>query len=238
MPSPPALSLVVPTVDEAGGVRETLDGIRRALEGRAFEAIVVDDSSSDGTAELVAAEAARDPRLRLLSRPRRSGGLASAVRAGFEAARGGRLGTLNADGSHDPSDLPLLLAALDEGAELAVASRYAPGGEIRAWPWRRRLLSAAGTALVRLALGTGVSDPLSGYYLLERRLYERVRDSWRPEGFKSLPELIARGRPERAVEVPTRFRDRASGESKLGPAAAAATARALLRLALARGGGA
>ena len=137
--------------------------------------------------------------------------LASSVALGFSAGRGAILASLNADGSHDPADLPRLLDALGTGAEVAIGSRYAPGGRIENWPWRRRILSRAGTLAARATLGLTVRDPLSGYYALTRKAAARAEGA---RGFKVLLEVLARGRP-RAVEVPIVFRDRVRGASKM-----------------------
>jgi dolichol-phosphate mannosyltransferase len=231
----PELTLVVPTYEERGNIGELLEGARAALDGRSWELLVVDDGSPDGTAEEAALFAAREPRVRVIERRAGERDLAASVALGFGAGRGRYLGSMNADGSHDPADLPRLLAALDGGAEAAIGSRYAPGGAVGAWPWGRRALSALGTAAVRSALGLEVRDPLSGYYLVTREVFERSGRLARARGFKVLLELLARGRPAAAVEVPIVFRDRRRGRSKMSTRAAWQALAGLWRLSRTRG---
>lgn len=235
MPEPsPELTLVVPTYQERGNIAELLEGARAALAGRRWELIVVDDGSPDGTAAEAAAFAAREPRVRVLERRDSPRDLARSVALGFGAGSGRFLGSMNADGSHDPADLPRLLAALDGGAQAAIGSRYAPGGAVGAWPWRRRALSLAGTAAARAALGLSARDPLSGYYLVTREVFERAGRLKDARGFKVLLELLARGRPERVVEVPIAFRDRRRGRSKMSARAAWQALAGLWRLSRTR----
>jgi dolichol-phosphate mannosyltransferase len=226
----PELTLVVPTYEERGNIGELLEGARAALEGRRWELLVVDDGSPDGTAAEASAFAAREPRVRVIERREGPRDLARSVALGFGAGRGRRLGSMNADGSHDPADLPRLLAALDGGAQAAVGSRYAPGGAVGAWPWRRRALSSLGTAAARLALGLEVRDPLSGFYIVEREVFERAGRLEAARGFKVLLELLARGRPARVAEIPIAFRDRRRGRSKMSARAAWQALTGLWRL--------
>ncbi len=186
------------------------------MAGRDYEIIVVDDDSPDGTAEVAARFAQTDSRVKVMIRREKPRDLASSVALGFSAGRGSILASLNADGSHDPADLPRLLDALGDGVEVAIGSRYAPGGRIENWPWRRRILSWAGTLAARAALGLTVRDPLSGYYALSRKVAAQAEGA---RGFKILLELLARGRP-RALEVPIVFRDRMRGASKMSGRAA------------------
>jgi dolichol-phosphate mannosyltransferase len=233
-PSAPELTLVVPTYEERENIVELLEGARAALAGRDWELLVVDDASPDGTAAAAEAFAAREPRVRVVVRRVLPRDLASSVAQGFAEGRGRRLGSMNADGSHDPADLPRLLAALDGGAEAAVGSRYAPGGAVASWPWRRRALSGAGTAFARAALGLSVRDPLSGFYMVDRAVFERAGRLESARGFKVLLELLARGKPARVVEVPIAFRDRRRGKSKMNARAAWQALSGLWRLSRGR----
>ncbi len=145
---------------------------------------------------------------------RRAGkaGLASAVVAGFAAARGDTLVVMDADLSHPPEVVPSLLAAIEGGADLAIGSRYVKGGGAMDWPLRRRIVSRVaclmGNALVP------VRDSTSGFFALRRGVIDGV--TLNPIGFKIGFEVMARGRYARAVEVPYVFRDRELGRSKFG----------------------
>jgi len=99
--------------------------------------------------------------------------------------------------------------------ELVVGSRRIPGGGAEAWTWYRRGLSSLGTWVARRCLRVDLADPLSGFFTMDRRFYERVRDRVNPRGYKILLECYVRGRPTSAVELPYRFRNRHQGYSKL-----------------------
>jgi dolichol-phosphate mannosyltransferase len=139
-------------------------------------------------------------------------GLASAVVAGFAAAKGEVLVVMDADLSHPPAVVPSLLDAVANGADLAVGSRYVRGGGTKDWPLRRRVVSRVaclmGNALVP------IRDSTSGFFALRRPVIDGVRLN--PIGFKIGFEVMARGRYRRAVEVPYTLRDRELGRSKFG----------------------
>jgi dolichol-phosphate mannosyltransferase len=204
------LSVVVPTYNEAGSVTGLAERLHTALAGREWELVIVDDGSPDRTADVAAALAPRIP----TNVVRRAGkaGLASAVVAGFQAARGDILVVMDADLSHPPETVPALIDAIERGADLAVGSRYVRGGGVMDWPLKRRVVSRIaclmGNALVP------VRDATSGFFALRRSVIEGV--TLNPIGFKIGFEVIARGRYKTAVEVPYTFRDRELGASKFG----------------------
>jgi len=204
------LSVVVPTYNEAGSVPKLAERLHAALGARDWELVIVDDGSPDGTADIAAALAPRIP----TNVVRRAGkaGLASAVIAGFAAARGDILVVMDADLSHPPELVPALLSAIEDGADLAVGSRYVAGGGVEDWPLKRQIVSRVaclmGNALVP------VRDATSGFFALRRSVIDGV--TLNPIGFKIGFEVIARGRYRSVVEVPYTFRDRELGASKFG----------------------
>ena len=204
------LSVVVPTYNEAGSLPMLAERLAAALAGRDWELIVVDDGSPDGTADLAEALAPRIP-VRVVRRAGKAG-LASAVVAGFDAARGEVLLVMDADLSHPPEVVPALADAIASGADLAVGSRYVRGGGVEDWPLKRRVVSRAaclmGNALVP------VRDATSGFFALRRSVIDGVKLN--PIGFKIGFEVVARGRYDRVVEIPYTFRDRELGASKFG----------------------
>lgn len=140
-PSRPVdVSVLLPTYCEAENVRLLLPSLRVALAGRDAELLVLDDASPDGTADVADALAPDFARSIRRTGPR---GLAHAVLEGFRLARGRSLVVMDADLSHPPEIVPRLLAALDDGADLAVGSRYVPGGGTEGWAGSRRLISCA-----------------------------------------------------------------------------------------------
>jgi dolichol-phosphate mannosyltransferase len=207
-----SLSIVVPTYNERAGLPDLLDAVldvfrRHELDG---EIIVVDDNSPDGTGDVAEAYASRAP-VRVV---RRAGklGLGTAVMAGFAVARGSVLGVIDADQSHPPEVLPRLLAALDAtGADIAIASRYVPGGGAANWPLGRHVMSRLACLMARPV--TSVHDATSGFFLIAR---DAVRDAQIVSGgFKICLELLVRSAPRLVVEVPYIFTDRTAGESKM-----------------------
>jgi dolichol-phosphate mannosyltransferase len=202
------ISVVVPTYNEAASLPDLAARLSRALDGRSWELIVVDDGSPDGTANVAEGLAPRIP-VQVVRRPGKLG-LASAVVDGFAAAAGEVLVIMDADLSHPPEVVPRLVDAIDAGADIAVGSRYVSGGGTVDWPLRRRVISRVaslmGNALVP------VHDATSGFLAMRRRVVEGVHLD--PIGFKIGFEIVARGRYERVIEVPYMFRDRQVGASK------------------------
>ena len=204
------LSVVVPTYNEAGSLPTLAERLQVALAGRDWELIVVDDGSPDGTADIAAALAPRIP-VHVIRRAGKAG-LASAVVAGFEAARGDVLLVMDADLSHPPEVVPALADAIANGADLAVGSRYVKGGGVMDWPLRRRVVSRVACLMGNLLVP--VRDATSGFFALRRAVIDGVRLN--PIGFKIGFEVIARGHYQKVAEVPYTFRDRELGASKFG----------------------
>lgn len=225
------LALVIPTRYEAGNILVLLQRLRGALDCTPIpcEILVVDDDSRDGLAEAVAAVARIDPRVRLLVR-RGERGLSGATLHGWQHSDAEILGVMDADLQHPPELLPALLAAILDGCDLAVASRYTPGGRLPGWSPVRRLVSAAAIALARPLLRHGfrVHDPLSGFFLIRRRCLDGV--SFEKTGFKLLLEILARARIRSLEEIPFRFGCRQAGRSKAGVKTALDYAALLARL--------
>lgn len=227
-----SLSVVVPTYNEAENAVPLVQRVTTALAGVDFELILIDDST-DGTERVLRGLAQGDPRLRIVHRTGRRG-LASAVTEGIALAKGDVVCVLDADLQHPPEALPALREALEQtGADLAIASRYVPGGSYELTV-RRRIVSRVATMLARTLLGRArsVSDPLSGFFAFRRAVVDGVR--LQPIGFKILLEILVRGRIARVVEVPYRFEARGAGESKLTPAQNLDYLRHLLTLSTVR----
>jgi dolichol-phosphate mannosyltransferase len=212
------LSLAIPTLNEAENIGELVARLVRLLEpelGDAYELIVVDDDSSDRTWEIALNLVATYPRLRVI---RRQGerGLGSAVIRAWQVARGEVLGVMDADLQHPPEANLELLAVIERGADLAVASRHVEGGGLSDWSLFRRLASR-GAQLLGLLLLPGVlgriSDPMSGYFMLRRSALEGIE--LHPVGYKILIEVVARARIRWIDEVGYVFRERTDGKSKV-----------------------
>jgi dolichol-phosphate mannosyltransferase len=205
------ISVIVPTYNEAGSLPLLVDRLAKALTGREWELVVVDDGSPDGTADLAEKLGATNP-VRVLRRPGKAG-LASAVIAGMSEARGDALVVMDADLSHPPETVPQLLEAIESrDADLAVGSRYVRGGATMDWPLRRRVVSRIACMMGNVLVP--VRDATSGFFAVRRAALDGVRLN--AIGFKIGLEVIARAKAARIVEVPYTFRDRELGASKFG----------------------
>lgn len=213
---PALLSIIVPTYREAANVAAVVDALDRALPGIGWEVIFVDDDSPDGTAARVRELAAADPRIRCLRRVGRRG-LASACVEGMLASTAPYLAVMDADLQHDEALLPVMLDLLrrDE-AELVIGSRYLFTDEVAGWNRRRHGMSRLATRLANTILPTGVTDPMSGFFMLRRELLDAAVHRLSNLGFKILLDLLASlPTPPRVRELPYAFRNRQHGESKL-----------------------
>jgi len=226
--------VVIPTYNEALTIETVLLGIRQALPHASV--LVVDDGSPDGTADLVET-LALDPAVgpvAVLRRPAKAG-LGTAYRAGFAWGLDRGFTTIvemDADLSHDPVALPALVAAVEGGADLAVGSRYVPGGATPGWPRRRRLLSRLGGVYASAVLRLGVRDATSGFRAYSADVLRRVDpDTLTASGFAFQIETTWRVRAAGVSisEVPIRFVDRVLGESKMSGAVVGEALRLVLR---------
>ena len=239
-PQPPSgagqsVSIVVPTFREAANLPALAERVHAALAGIAvdWELLLADDDSDDGS-EAVVAELARRLPIRIETRREPPRDLSRSVLFGIRHARFDRIVVMDADLSHPPERIVELLRTLDGDCDMALGSRYAPGGAVdRAWsPWRL-LGSRMATLLVRPLVGC--SDPMSGFFAIDRHAIPNP-STLRPIGFKIALELMVRGRL-RVKEVPIGFRDRSRGKSKLGRRQQIEFLRHLYRLYLFRHGG-
>jgi dolichol-phosphate mannosyltransferase len=214
--TPVEVSIVIPTFNESGNVSRLLDLLEQALRGISYEAIFVDDDSPDGTAEAVRAIAQRDPRVRVLRRIGRSG-LASACVEGMMTASAPYVAVMDADLQHDERILPeMLRRAREDRLDIVVGSRNVAGGGMGDFAAERVALSGWGRKISQLVCRSEVSDPMSGFFLADRRFLEEVIYDVSAIGFKILVDLLASAkRPVRLGEVPYTFRNREEGESKL-----------------------
>jgi dolichol-phosphate mannosyltransferase len=214
---PPLLTIVVPCFNEAANVIPMAERLDAALDGIAWEVIFVDDDSPDGTAAIARGLAEKDARVRCIRRIGRRG-LASACIEGMMASSAPYVAVIDGDLQHDETILPKMLEALRSGtAEVAIGSRHVQGGEAAEGfsPVRQRI-SEGGTALARAMLPVRVEDPMSGFFMLPRPIFEELAPRLTGRGFKILVDiLLSAGRKLRVAEVPYTFRPRVAGDSKL-----------------------
>jgi dolichol-phosphate mannosyltransferase len=231
------LALVIPTLCEADNIGGLLDHVRSVLDpvGISYEILVVDDDSQDGTGEVVSAIARKDARVHLLVRKGQRG-LSGAVLYGWQNTDAGILGVMDADLQHPPELLPQLIAAIQAGSDIAIGSRYTPGGELGAWNPFRKLLSAAAVWVTWPIQRAGIraKDPMTGFFLVRRSCIDGI--TFQRFGFKLLLEVLVRGRISSVAEVPFAFGSRYRGASKAGFRVGWDYARLLARLYAARCG--
>ncbi|HYZ11172.1 MAG TPA: apolipoprotein N-acyltransferase [Actinomycetota bacterium] len=220
LPEDHRVAVILPTYNERETVEEVVERVLTVSDR--VDVTVVDDSSPDGTGDLVRKMADREPRVTLLERPEK-GGLAGAYLDGFAAALAEGYDVvveMDADLSHRPEDLPGLLAAA-RGHHLVLGSRYVPGGRVRNWSLFRRVLSRGGNLYVRMLLGLPLADATSGFRAYRREaLRELVARRLRSEGYAFQVELAYRGwrRGLVVAEVPITFEERRHGQSKISRA--------------------
>lgn len=225
--SAPETSIIVPTYREVEALPDLIERVARVREAHPsiVELLIVDDDSQDGTEALIAARP--EPWLKLIVRTE-DRGLSQAVLAGLRAARGDLLVVMDADLSHPPEAIVEMQRLIGAGADFVVASRYIEGGTTADdWGLLRFINSRIATALARPL--TAISDPMSGFFALPRRVFEAARDP-NPLGYKIGLELLVRCNCRNVKEIPIHFANRTRGESKLTAKQQLLYVRHLLRL--------
>jgi dolichol-phosphate mannosyltransferase len=207
------ISLVIPTYNERDNIIPLVERLSQVMDGHLYEILLVDDNSTDGTVETAAGLAAKYP-VKVLVR-KRERGLATAVLHGFKYARGNIIGVMDADLQHPPEVNAALLKAIENGADMAVASRYIPGGGCPNWGLVRRVISKGALSLAHVFLPSTrkVKDPMSGFFMFKSEGLDQI--IFKPIGYKILLEMLVMGKFQNVVEVPFIFEDRSSGRSKM-----------------------
>jgi dolichol-phosphate mannosyltransferase len=215
--------IVIPTYNEADNLVPLVTAVRAAIAG---SILIVDDNSPDGTGHIADGLAAAHPEVHVLHRPAKAG-LAAAYVAGFRlalAAGAEYVLEMDADFSHDPADLPRLLDAARDGADVVLGSRYVPGGRVEGWSLDRQILSRAGGAYARVVLGSEVRDLTGGFKCFRADALRAIGlDDLAADGFAFQVEATFRAARAglRIEEVPIVFHERRAGRSKMSPAIAA-----------------
>ena len=219
MVRPVARQLVcIPTYNEAGNILALVEQVHAAAPE--LDVLVIDDASPDGTGDLVRDRMLKDAHLEVMARPRKLGlGTAYMVGFAFGLQHGyATVTTMDADFSHPPDRIPALLQAVDEGANVAIGSRYVPGGAIRGWAINRRVLSATANSVARTLLRLRTHDCTGGFRCYSVRAVQfLVTQPLRSSGYSALVELLTRCERARmaVVEVPITFTERTEGKSKI-----------------------
>jgi dolichol-phosphate mannosyltransferase len=221
----PQLAVIVPTYKERDNVAPLYDKVTAALGDIPFEFIVVDDNSPDGTAAVVKEMARRHSNVRCIHRIGRRG-LSSAVVEGISASAAPYFAVIDADHQHDERILPQMLDKALAGDDIVVGTRYAGAGQVgEGLSKTREAGSRFATQLSGLVTGESLSDPMSGFFLMKRDVFDEIAGSLSSEGFKILLDIVVsasgklkrEGRELKIGEVPYTFRPRNAGESKMSP---------------------
>ncbi len=221
--------VVIPTYDERANVAPMVAAV---LKTPGVELLFVDDNSPDGTGAVIDEITAKEPRVHCLHREKKEG-LGRAYIAGFRAALemgAERVVQMDCDFSHDPNDLPRLLA---EDADLVIGSRYVPGGATPGWPFKRRFISRAGGAFIRVVTGMPLRDPTGGFKCWKTSTLKRIDfETVASKGYSFQLEMNHRTWKAGCVirEIPISFSDRVQGYSKITPGIATESIRIALHL--------
>jgi dolichol-phosphate mannosyltransferase len=212
----PELSIIVPTFNEQANIPILVERLARLLTSCDWEIVFVDDNSPDGTAAAARAIGETDSRVRCIRRIGRRG-LAGACLEGMLSSQARYVAVMDADLQHDEAQLVPMLDTLRTGrADLVVASRYLEGGSAAGLSKQRSRVSRWSTALVHHLLGIELTDPMSGHFMIRRDAVEELAPALSSQGFKILLDIMATARGRlRTVELPSEFRERQHGESKL-----------------------
>jgi dolichol-phosphate mannosyltransferase len=215
-PSTAELAVVIPVLNECDNVALMVERLTRALAGIRWEAIFVDDDSPDGTADVVRALARLQSNIRCVQRLARRG-LASACIEGILSSAAPYVAVMDGDLQHDEALLPQMLAKIKaERLDVVVASRYIEAGSVGEWQHSRIVISDVAGRLGRLVVKAHLTDPMSGYFMVERNAFTAAMRSLSGQGFKILLDLFASSpQPLKFAEVPLTFRQRLYGDSKL-----------------------
>ena len=214
--SKPDVVVCLPTYNEAA----TVSPMATAIAGLGYRVLIIDDNSPDGTGAIAGRLAASSPAITVIHRPAKHG-LGRAYAAGFDVARGMSakvICQIDCDFSHDPNDLPRLIEQVAGGADVAIGSRYVPGGSVPDWSLGRRVLSIGGNLYARLMLGMVVRDATAGFRAYRTAALRSLSPAdCEASGYGFQVEMTYRATRSgmTVVEVPITFRDRIEGTSKM-----------------------
>lgn len=210
------LSIVIPTYNEREVIISTIEKIRTILSKKYdYEIIVTDDDSPDRTWELVRKTYAKVKNVWSIRRQNEKKGLSPSVIEAFKKANGDSFLVTDADAQHDLSKIPDMIEA-SKKADIVIGSRFIPGGSVQGWSTKRILISKVAALMARPLLKQNISDPMSGFFLIKKKLFEKVKGRINPEGYKILLELLFAAPKAKINEVAYCFGLRQAGKSKLG----------------------
>ena len=213
-------SIIIPTYNEKENIGKLLSKLESVLADMDYEIIVADDDSPDMTWKEVAEFAEKNSRISLIRREGKERGLSQSIVDGFNNAEGEIFAVMDGDLQHDESFLPQMLQEGEE-YDLVLGTRHSDGGRIEAeWPFLRRAASRTATFAAKIILGISVTDPMSGYFVVRKEIYDGIKVRLNPRGFKIFLEILFQSRRHypalKIKETGIIFRPRTAGKSKLG----------------------
>jgi dolichol-phosphate mannosyltransferase len=208
------LSIILPTYNEKDSIIRTIESIKKVIpKNQKYEIIVADDNSPDKTWDLVNKTYSKSKNIYSIRRMKNRG-LAPAVIEGFENAKGDYLAVMDADGQHDEKILPLMIKAIKKN-DLVIGSRFVKGGSVEGWSKKRLAGSKAAAALAKPLLKNKVNDPMSGFFMLTKELFNKVKPKLDGMGYKILLDILFQTKKIKIEEIGFKFRIRDAGESKI-----------------------
>ncbi len=230
------ISIIIPTYNESKNILQVLKSIGENLPNRILtEAIIVDDSSPDGTGKIVedyinGVKKIANYTIDVIHRKAKSG-LSSAILKGIQHANGDTIVVMDSDFSHSPQIIPRLLDTLKKyQCDIVVASRYVKGGKIKEWSLKRKLLSKIATLIAKKGLGVKITDPMSGFFAFKRQIIKGLK--FDAIGYKMLLEILVKTKGASVKEIPYTFTDRKFGSSKVTMSVALEYAKSVWKLYL------
>jgi len=215
----PQISIIVPTYNESQNVIDVLKSIHNNIpRGFSTETIIVDDNSPDGTGQIVDEYISglvrfTENTIKIIHRKAKNG-LASAILNGIQNAKADTIVVMDSDFSHPPQIIPKLVSAIKQYKyDIAIASRYTKGGNVKGWSFRRRIISKVATIIAKKSLGIKSKDPMSGFFAFKKNLIKGL--SFDGIGYKVLLEILVKTKDVKIKEIPYTFHDRKLGSSKL-----------------------
>ncbi|MBF0434827.1 MAG: polyprenol monophosphomannose synthase [Magnetococcales bacterium] len=211
----PELAIVIPTYNESKNIKPLVARLDQTLDGIDWQVLFVDDDSPDNTADVVTELGRSHARVACLKRVGEKG-LSSACIAGMRHVCAPVYAIMDADLQHDETRLPLMLEQIRVGADLCIGTRYSSGGSVGEWGMVRQVISRSATWMTNFLLGTRLSDPMSGFFMVTDNVMHHVFKDLEGQGFKILLDIVVHARQDIVIrEVPFTFRPRVAGESKL-----------------------
>ena len=211
------LTIIIPTYNERDNISPLVKTIDAALPNESWGILFVDDDSTDGTLDAIREVISTDKRVELIHRIGRRG-LSSACIDGMSACTSPYMAVMDGDLQHDETLLRFMLSSIkNENLDLVIGSRYIEGGSVGRWKWTRKATSSIAVGLSKIVLNYDIKDPMSGFFMLRRELFEQAKPHLNGGGFKILLDIIVSSPKEiNFRELPFTFRSRLSGSSKLG----------------------